>query len=372
MQQYDTKKLNSIDALRGIAILGVIAVHVSQKCETLTGFLLSAAHCGNFGVQLFFVASAFTLTLSQYQRKSNEKKPIRNFFLRRYFRIAPRLIDKGKFPPDGYDVAGVLTNFTFLHGFHPDTFNYVVPGGWSIGVECIFYACFPFMIKFVRNEKHALILVCSSLLLSIGGHHLWNSIYGEIANKGSFQYYVFTTQFPNFSFGILLFYIWKRQMSMNKFLRMNQNATSVITLFLFAITFWIAVHMPKIHYYYLIKPILFSISFFFLGLALLNKEWYLFVNSFTILIGKISFSLYVNHFIFAFYITPVMMNNMDVHPVLHFLGSFVITLAGSFLFSYVTYMMIEKSGMDFSKKIIERLELGKKAMIWYPRLFYRL
>jgi peptidoglycan/LPS O-acetylase OafA/YrhL len=372
MQQYDTKKLNSIDALRGFAILGVIAVHVSQKCEHLTGFLLSAAYCGNFGVQLFFVASAFTLTLSQYNRKSNEKKPLRNFFLRRYFRIAPmyyfgivfyflvRLIGKGKFPPDGYEVGGILTNFTFLHGFHPDTFNYIVPGGWSIGVEFIFYACFPFTIRFIRNEKHALLLLCSSVLLSICGYHFWNLIYGEIANKGSFHYYVFTTQFSNFSFGILLFYIWKKQPDMNKSLRVSQNEMSAINLFLFAMTFIIAIYLPKIHYYHLFKPIVFSLSFFFLGMALLNKEWNLFVNAFTIFIGKISFSLYVNHFIFAFYATPLLMKSMDLHPDLHFLFSFVITLAGSGLFSILTYMIIEKSGMNFSKKLITRLELGKK------------
>jgi len=37
----------------------------------------------------------------------------------------------------------VATTALFVHGFHPQTINSVVPGGWSIAVEMTFYAVFP-------------------------------------------------------------------------------------------------------------------------------------------------------------------------------------------------------------------------------------
>jgi len=374
-QANEIIKFKYVDAMRGFAILAVLAVHVAQKCENLPSLIDTAAKLGNFGVQLFFVASAFTLCLSLYERKMKEKMPIRNYFLRRYFRIAPmyyfgivfyfivRLIGKGKFPPDGYDFFSLITNLTFLHGFHPDTFNYIVPGGWSIGVEFIFYAFFPFTIKFIKNEKHALLLILFTMILSISGSYFWNLIYGDIANKNSFQYYVFTTQFSNFAVGILLFHIWKKREALVSYLKIRPTVISIISLSLFAIIFLITVRLPQIPYYHLLRPTFFSFSFLFFGFALMNKEWYLFVNPLTIKTGKISFSLYVNHFIFAWFIAPFFMQKISIYyniiPAMYFFYSYIITFIGGFLFSHFTYLIIEKTGMDFSKNFIKQLELGK-------------
>jgi peptidoglycan/LPS O-acetylase OafA/YrhL len=374
-QKKDIIKFRYVDAMRGFAILAVLAVHVGQKCENLPSFIASAANLGNFGVQLFFVASAFTLCLSFYERKKNESKPIRNYFLRRYFRIAPmyyfgiifyffiRLIGKGKFPPDGYDLASVLSNFTFLHGFHPETFNYIVPGGWSIGVEFIFYAFFPFSIKWIKNEKQALMLFVFTIFLSIAGSFFWGFIYGDIANKNSFQYYVFTTQFPNFSIGIFLFHIWRKKDRISTYLKLKTEVISIIALVFFAIFFIFSVKLPQIPFYHLLRPTFFSISFLFFGFALMNKEWYIFVNPLTIQTGKISFSLYINHFIFAWFIAPLIMQKftsiVELIPLWYFILSYLITFIGGSIFSQITYIAIEKTGMDFTKNLIFQLENGK-------------
>ena len=60
------KKLDFIDALRGYAILGVLMVHTSQygnKLHSTLGTLITEK--GAMGVQLFFLASSFTLFLSE-------------------------------------------------------------------------------------------------------------------------------------------------------------------------------------------------------------------------------------------------------------------------------------------------------------------
>ncbi|NLZ74162.1 MAG: acyltransferase family protein, partial [Bacteroidales bacterium] len=81
-------KLQYVDSMRGIAILMVILVHSSHPITDIKTFDWLIASYGQMGVQLFFVASAFTLCLSADYRKYECNK-IRNYAIRRYFRIAP-------------------------------------------------------------------------------------------------------------------------------------------------------------------------------------------------------------------------------------------------------------------------------------------
>jgi peptidoglycan/LPS O-acetylase OafA/YrhL len=82
------EKLEYIDVLRAVAILMVIFVHNSQTVNGLSTEVKSISEYGQIGVQLFFVASAYTLCFSQTKRRQ-DKFPLRSFFLRRFFRIAP-------------------------------------------------------------------------------------------------------------------------------------------------------------------------------------------------------------------------------------------------------------------------------------------
>lgn len=79
-----TEKLSYIDVLRGIAVLLVISVHHGMLFMQLP-LIHYVSGFGQMGVQLFFVASAYTLCLSASRRT----EPARNFYIRRYFRIAP-------------------------------------------------------------------------------------------------------------------------------------------------------------------------------------------------------------------------------------------------------------------------------------------
>ena len=68
----DTRHLDYIDALRGYAILGVVAVHASIAVPDLEWPLRFLAEQGARGVQLFFVVSALTLMLSWHARDDGE------------------------------------------------------------------------------------------------------------------------------------------------------------------------------------------------------------------------------------------------------------------------------------------------------------
>jgi peptidoglycan/LPS O-acetylase OafA/YrhL len=62
------RHFDHIDALRGYAILMVIAVHASQSFPDLPNSLAKILSQGARGVQLFFVTSALTLSMSWVAR----------------------------------------------------------------------------------------------------------------------------------------------------------------------------------------------------------------------------------------------------------------------------------------------------------------
>lgn len=85
----EIKKFEYIDSLRGIATLGVIAVHASQQVLPKSHTIHWLMEMGASGVQLFYIASAITLCMSLEAGTQWETHPIRNFYIRRFFRIAP-------------------------------------------------------------------------------------------------------------------------------------------------------------------------------------------------------------------------------------------------------------------------------------------
>ena len=89
MPPSDTRKHDFIDALRGLAVLGVVMVHAAQAANPESAWLRKLMGSGAHGVQLFYVASALTLCMSWLARSPHESSPARNFYIRRLFRIAP-------------------------------------------------------------------------------------------------------------------------------------------------------------------------------------------------------------------------------------------------------------------------------------------
>lgn len=89
MSGNNIKKYDYIDALRGIAIALVVLVHASQSVKPLSDVLMRVMTEGARGVQLFYIASAITLCMSWSARREGDLRPVRDFYLRRIFRIAP-------------------------------------------------------------------------------------------------------------------------------------------------------------------------------------------------------------------------------------------------------------------------------------------
>ena len=84
----NNRQLAFINSIRGIAILMVVLVHTANNIDGLSVFSKYISSYGQMGVQLFFVASAYTLCLSaEYRSRENHK--LKKYFIRRFFRISP-------------------------------------------------------------------------------------------------------------------------------------------------------------------------------------------------------------------------------------------------------------------------------------------
>ena len=162
-----------LDGLRGIAILAVVMVHSSFSTGIGTA-MRNFTFYGVRGVQLFFIVSGMTLTMAHLNRPLN----LPNFAARRFFRIAPMFYmgmiiyiglgawTNARSGTHNAMASDYIATLLFLNGWLPHDASKVVPGGWSIGAEAMFYVTFPAIIAIARNSRYILMLFVSSYIFA--------------------------------------------------------------------------------------------------------------------------------------------------------------------------------------------------------------
>lgn len=145
-----TMRVHSVDVLRGLCALSVMAYHFAHwtglDASPLVGPLLRKV--GIYGVEAFFVISGFSLFVANERRDLTSWGELRDFFIRRAFRILPLL-----YVATLATLAFTPTSLVTLIGnaavlpivLRPETA--VATGAWSLGVEWAFYFAFPLMIR---------------------------------------------------------------------------------------------------------------------------------------------------------------------------------------------------------------------------------
>lgn len=356
-------KLKFIDSIRGIAILMVILVHVSQNVPITDSNLLFFANYGQLGVQLFFVASAFTLCLSA-DKRTKESKPNLKFAIRRYFRIAPayytgivlyflirvsmdKYITGNFFIPEQYSALSVLSNILFFHGFYEPGNNTIVPGGWSIGTEMAFYAIFPILFKIGTYAAKSFVGISFSLFIGIALCFFCLYIFylnGIYTTKNYFLYFNLINQLPVFLIG--MYYYFYRE----KFLKIWNKHFSII-LFLLFTTLSMFLFSKNLNFLF---PSIAAISFVFLLEIFRNYE--VLNNKLLTRIGQLSYSMYLLHFVFAYYITPFLVNRIFIgNQYISLIFFYLFTIAGTFILAILSEKYIEKPGIQVGKNIIKKL-----------------
>lgn len=357
------KKLAYIDALRGIAILCVLMVHCSQYgINIYPNTVKSTFNSGAKGVQLFYIASAFTLFLSLSQRKEEKRL---SFFIRRFFRIAPMYyigvayyLWQDGFGPrywlgdaPGITLANIISNIFFIHGVNPYWITSVVPGGWSITVEMTFYCLVPFLFSKIKTLNSATVFFLISIIIKTAlSRVLINR--PLITDKPLWVDYLFLyfpSQLPVFACGIMLFFIVTKTKS-------ELIIKPQVLILFFGMLLIQLITDTGIFF----EPhIQFSFAFVVLAIGLSIRQFYLFVNPVTRYIGKISYSMYLTHFSVLYWLTHFglidpMPKNVKHFAFFNYSCRFVLLLIFTVIVSSVFYNLIETPLQRVGKRIIDR------------------
>jgi peptidoglycan/LPS O-acetylase OafA/YrhL len=279
-------RLDYIDALRGIAALMVLLCHSLQVDPSLIlpKNLSESFEAGKYGVQLFFVISALTIFYSLYNSDANTT----NFFIRRFFRIAPLYFLAVAFYSWIYNVnlEGVGLNLAFLHGFSPQYINSVVPGGWSIGIEMVFYCMIPFLFRKVFNLERALYFFLGSLIFSFVCMYVYKKGFSSTSFLESFVYFWLPNQLPVFGLGFIVYFL--------SFGKKEMNIKSVFypCVFLCAlILLCIITKLPILK-----EHVIFAFAAAIIIFLLSKRSLPGVVNKATLYLGKVSYSLYLSQY----------------------------------------------------------------------------
>lgn len=354
----EPKKYEYIDSLRGLAILLVIMSHaalMSPSSGIIPRGLYYFMERGIHGVQLFFIVSAFTLTISYYGRKGEDHE-LRNFFIRRFFRIAPMFYlaiiyftyavflnyNFADFEWSKIPAKGIISSFLFANGLFPAWINSYVPGGWSVTVEFMFYCILPFICRWVTNINRSMFFVYITLLLSSVFNVL---LTGSSFDKYDFLYYYLPNQLPVFGLGILAYWISKEEI--NKIKTINILLLAIV-VFIYCFVFQLSFH------------ILYSLVFFLLLVTLKNKPYRFFSNKVMAIIGKCSFSMYLVHFAILgvlnkYKISFLIEANTVASGLADLALLFLLVSATAFVISYFTYKYIEVPGQNLGRRLIKKL-----------------
>lgn len=383
----EPKHFRYIDAVRGTAFLAVLTLH-SAIC--VGDFPASSIlKMGWYGVQLFFLASAITLCNSMAARSNAERYPMLSFYIRRLFRIAPlfwlSMVFYWSLPsvmpdhwleqwaPNGVRPSYFVLTALFCHGWHPYTFNSIVPGGWSIAVEMTFYLIFPLCFIHINSLRRSAAAVLIAIILTKCERHTAEYLHSHLfsgIDPGIYSFFStfwFPSQIGVFAIGIFTYHFLKSQVART----LSENRFWANIVFLFALValpgFIMGGGSSGISSLHEVALVLAAMI-----VAMSACQVPLVVNPVICYIGKVSYSCYLVHFaalgltlkFLKIHPAPQQPFNQPGHSLpnfVSFLEIFGVCLLITVFAATITNHLVETPGIALGRRLLKRLNSGQSS-----------
>lgn len=339
-----------IQILRALSVLSVIFYHFNKEVFP-NGYL---------GVDIFFVISGYLITKNILDNIKNQNFSLKEFYFKRFKRIAPSLITSlvftyivGFFNYSSEDffemVRGIKYSIFFIGNlyfsqvidyFQTDAEKNLLINLWSLGVEEQFYIIFPLIIILINRFKknYFLVFFLFSILVSLT-FNLKNVYLFFSLDKLFFQYenYIFYSPFTRawqFLFG-----------SLANVVNLKIKNNGLVKIFIILVCIYLFSNFSFFNQFILVL-----ITFF----VLLNVNKLEYKNFFIPLIhiGNISYSLYLFHQpIIAgiknhnYYTTQFGKTYINLSNYVVVIGVFIII----YLVSLINYVLVENHYRKFKK-----------------------
>jgi len=355
------QRLEYLDGLRGFAICGVVLIHVGQLFTGLPAPVEHFAAYGYRGVQLFFIVSAFTLTGTLVGRVFRPGE----FYLKRFLRIAPMfylaivaylLVDVDGAPSTPLDAALTVL---FLHGLAPSSINSVVPGGWSIATEAMFYASLPALLVWITSLPRALVALAVSAVLALASRVAIPALLAGHAPAASIEQFVhfgFLNNLPALILGIVVFYALRDPLALRvaPMVARAGLAACLVALTVIGLTNIGPLRQPIIAAGFLAGVLFFT--------ALAPPR--VIDNRVLRHIGTVSFSIYLIHFAILHFGHGLADRLGD--SVAALVATYVVTLVVSTVLASLTYRFIELPAIELGRRVSGRMAERRIASTLSP------
>lgn len=160
----ERQHVRTVDFARGVCAIGVCAYHILYYERIANLEIISL-----YAVYAFFVISGFAMYVA-YRNRLADNQSLRTYFLRRFWRIAPlfytaNLIHLFLRPAD-FSVGKLVLNGMLALGLANPGTTSIVTGGWSIGIEMVFYILFPGILAAAASRIRHLALLFGTALIA--------------------------------------------------------------------------------------------------------------------------------------------------------------------------------------------------------------
>jgi len=360
-------KIVEIEALRGIAVMMVVLTHLSSENILFLPFPFDSTGWG--GVILFFVISGYVITSSMLRKFS-----VKEFYLRRFFRIVPlavfwvitpilfsivaNTLGQGRFPALSEMIQDGIYALTFLYNYieiagHQGVFIYY----WTLSVEEHFYLLFP-LFWFLLKTNHQRLWGIISIIIFIGGFNLlgWMSFFKKSPLWFSHEH-ASQNRFDSIAVGVLLALAFSLGSRRFAFLEKSSLLKAIS---------WTSLLGVDLSSQFFPKGPFFSLNFIFLtlfsailvALASFDSDYFLpqgIIRKGLEFLGARSFSIYLAHWPCFKFIKSTAWEaiwNLPLPRYLNGLLAFGLIISFTLLFVEIGYRAVELPMIARGKKLI--------------------